>query len=104
MERNPHPFGIKVFVHIPVEARKPGTKLLHRAEEGLFVGYGCSTKTACVYVPSRDVVFETRDLKFQSFAKHQAADSVFQLYVLDANDSQPPQSRSSSVPSYSKPT
>lgn len=57
-----HPFGIKVFVHILVEARKPSTKLLHRAEEGLFVGYSSNTKTCCVYIPSRNVVFETRDL------------------------------------------
>jgi hypothetical protein len=51
-----HPFGIVAYVHIPKEARKPGTKLLHRAEQGVFVGYGHSTKICRVYIPERHVV------------------------------------------------
>ena len=32
-----HPFGLKVFAHVPVEARAADSKLLHCAEEGFFV-------------------------------------------------------------------
>ncbi|KAK6586058.1 hypothetical protein PZA11_001115 [Diplocarpon coronariae] len=63
-----HPFGTKVYVHIPSEARAAGSKLLHRAEEGLFVGYGRNTKTSRVYVPSRHVILESRNVRFQPFS------------------------------------
>ncbi|KAH3957096.1 hypothetical protein HBH51_231200 [Parastagonospora nodorum] len=68
-----HPFGSKIFAHIPVEARQPGSKLLHRAEQGIFVGYGRNTKTARVYIPSRHVIMETRNVHFEPFSKSQAA-------------------------------
>jgi hypothetical protein len=58
-----HPFGSDCYVHIPVEARKPGTKLLDRAEKGIFVGYGRNDETLRVYVPARNVVFESRDVR-----------------------------------------
>ena len=62
-----HPFGQTVYVHIPKEARKPDSKLLHRAEEGLFVGYGKSSKIRRVYIPARNAIFESRDVKFKPF-------------------------------------
>jgi transposase InsO family protein len=62
-----HPFGITAYVHIPVEARKAATKLLHQAETGIFVGYGRNTKTARVYIPDRHVVLETRNVTFGPF-------------------------------------
>jgi hypothetical protein len=55
-------FRSNCYVYILVEARKPGTKLLDRAEKGVFVGYSCNNKTRCVYVLARNVVFESRDV------------------------------------------
>jgi transposase InsO family protein len=62
-----HPFGQEVYVHIPKEARKPGTKLLHRAEKGIMVGYTASNKIYRVYIPLRHVVTEVRHLKFKPY-------------------------------------
>lgn len=62
-----HPFGIEAYVHIPKEARQPGSKLLHRAEQGIFVGYGRNTKTFRIYVPARHVIVESRDVTFKPF-------------------------------------
>lgn len=62
-----HPFGIQAFVHIPKEARAPGSKLLERAERGIFVGYGRTTKTARVFLPSRNRIIETRDVRYETF-------------------------------------
>lgn len=62
------PFGQRVYVHIPVEARKPGTKLLHRAERGYFVGYGKSRSIYRIYVPDRSAVVESKDVKFAPFS------------------------------------
>jgi len=74
-----HPFGVNVHVHIPQEARKPGTKLLHRAEKGVFVGYGKSTKTFRIYIPDRNVIMESRDVKFQKFVPPNLDDSPLEL-------------------------
>lgn len=57
------PFAQPVYVHIPTEARKPGTKLLDRAEHGLIVGYGMSTKIYRVYIPARRVITESRNIR-----------------------------------------
>lgn len=59
------PFGTTAYVHISVEARKPGTKLLHRAEQGIFVGYGRTTKTSRLYIPGRHVVMESQNVTFK---------------------------------------
>ncbi|KAF2740358.1 hypothetical protein EJ04DRAFT_600449 [Polyplosphaeria fusca] len=45
------PFSIGAYAHIHAEARQPGSKLLDRAEKGLFVGYGRTTKTSRIYIP-----------------------------------------------------
>ena len=60
-------FGRKYFVHIPEEQRLPGSKLILRAEEGIFLGY---TDTPCiykVYIPARSYTFavSTHDIKFE---------------------------------------
>src|SRR5258707_1156289 len=39
-------FGRKCFIHIPEERRLPGSKLMPRAEEGIFLGY---TDTPSIY-------------------------------------------------------
>lgn len=65
--KNLRPFGIRGFVHNPKEARKPGTKLLHRAELGILVGYGRDTNTFRMYIPSRHVVQVSKDVAFSSF-------------------------------------
>src|SRR6266480_139739 len=58
------PFGRKCYVHVPVEKRPPGTKLLPRAVEGIFVGYTDSTKIYRIYVPSRHKIEVTRQVRF----------------------------------------
>ena len=40
------PFGRKCFIYIPEERCLPGSKLILRAEEGIFLGY---TNTPCIY-------------------------------------------------------
>ena len=62
-----HPFGQGMYVHIPAEARKAGTKLLHRAERGIMVGYGKSSKIYRAYIPDRHVIVESQDVTFEPF-------------------------------------
>ena len=86
-----HPFGITAYLHVPREARAPGTKLLDRAEKGVFVSYSRDTKTARIYVPGRDAVVESRDVQFQSFGKWKAP-SYFQIKPLGGLADYPPKS------------
>ena len=67
-----HLFGIKAFVYIPAEAWAPGTKLLHCSKQRIFMGYSRNTKTARIYVPSRKVIVESRDVRYQSWAAFRA--------------------------------
>jgi transposase InsO family protein len=60
-----HPFGQSTHVHIPVETRQPGTKLNHRTELGIFIGYGKSVKAHRVYIPDRHVILESQDTTFR---------------------------------------
>lgn len=65
--RRPHighiqPFLRPCYLHIPVEARKPGTKLLDRAEKTYFVGFGADGKSVHrLYVPGRRVITTATD-------------------------------------------
>ena len=63
------PFGRKCYVHIPTERRPAGSKLLPRADQGLFVGYTESTHIYQVYIPSRNHVFTSRDVQFAPIAE-----------------------------------
>jgi len=56
------PYRTKCFVHLPVEKRQPGTKLLSRAIEGYLIGYTSSDKIYRVYIPSQHKVTETRQI------------------------------------------
>ena len=47
-----------------VEKCPPGTKLLPRAVEGIFVGYTDSTKIYRIYVPPRHKIEVTRQVRF----------------------------------------
>src|SRR4028118_550968 len=58
------PFGAKCFAHIPVEKRRPGSKLDARAKECIFIGYTESTKVYRLYDPESKRVFTSRDVKF----------------------------------------
>jgi hypothetical protein len=62
-----HPFGKKVYAHIPLESRPAGTKLLPRAYEGIFVGYTNSNKIFRIYNTEKRTVTERRDVKFSQF-------------------------------------
>jgi hypothetical protein len=53
-----HPFSTKVYFHVPIEVRAPGSKLLHR------VNYDRNTKACPVYVPDQHIVPESRDMRF----------------------------------------
>ena len=58
------PSGRKCYVHIPVEQRSPGSKLLPRDLEVIFIGYIESTKIFRIYIPSQYKVMETRQVRF----------------------------------------
>ena len=59
------PFGRVCFMHIPVESRPPGSKLLARSIEGRFCGYTKSTKIYHIWIPSKpNQVYESRDITF----------------------------------------
>ena len=47
-----HPYGTKVFVHLPEKKRLPGTKLLPGAIEGYLISYTTSNKIYKIYIPS----------------------------------------------------
>ena len=62
------PFGRKYFIHIPEEQYLPRSKLMPRAEEGIFLGY---TDTPCIYkvhilARSYTFIMSTLDVKFES--------------------------------------
>ena len=40
---------------------------MHRAETGLFVGYGKSSKIRRIYIPERNVIVESRDVTFKPY-------------------------------------
>ena len=61
-----HPFGQRCYVHIPKEARRPGSKLLARAEQGVFVGYTSKTIRR-IYIPDRHVILESKDVDFAPY-------------------------------------
>lgn len=51
------PFMQPCFVHIPVEARKSGTKLHDRAEKGCFVGMENNSTSVCrIFIPLRKAI------------------------------------------------
>src|SRR5258706_9219532 len=61
-------FGRKCFIHIPEERRLPGSKLMPRAEEGIFLGY---TDTPSIYkvhilAPYHTFSVSALDVKFES--------------------------------------
>lgn len=61
------PFGNLVYVHILIEARQPGTKLMHRAKTSIFVGYRKSSKIRRVFILDRNVIVESRDVTFKPY-------------------------------------
>jgi hypothetical protein len=70
------PFGKKCFIHIAKEARKPGTKLLPRAKEGILVGYTSSDKIYRVHVPSENRVFTSRQLEWDDTPTRTESETV----------------------------
>ena len=54
-----------MHVYILVETRLLGTKLCHRTELGIFVGYGKSVKAHRIYILDRHVILESRDTNFR---------------------------------------
>ena len=62
------PFGRNCFIHIPEERRLPGSKLLPRAEEGIFLGYTDTPSIYKVHILARSHTFivSALDVKFES--------------------------------------
>src|SRR5258705_9729911 len=62
------PFGRKCFIHIPEEQRLPRSKLLPRAEEGIFLGYTDTPSIYKVHILARSHTFivSALDVKFES--------------------------------------
>src|SRR5258705_1649467 len=62
------PFGRKCFIHIPEERRLPGSKLMPRAEEGIFLGYTDTPNIYKVHILARSHTFivSALDVKFES--------------------------------------
>src|SRR5258706_12270259 len=62
------PFGRKCFIHIPEEKRLPGSKLMPRAEEGIFLGYTDTPSVYKVHILARSHTFivSALDVKFES--------------------------------------
>src|SRR5258706_5269619 len=62
------PFGRKCFIHIPEEKHLPGSKLMLRAEEGIFLGYTDTPSIYKVHILARSHTFivSALDVKFES--------------------------------------
>ena len=62
------PFGRKCFIHIPEEQHLPGSKLMPRAEEGIFVGYTDTSSKYKVHIPacSHTFIVSALNVKFES--------------------------------------
>jgi hypothetical protein len=58
------PFGCKVYIHIPDEARPTSSKLQPRATEGIFVGYPVSSKIFSIYLPNKRLIRNSHQLIF----------------------------------------
>ena len=63
------PFGKDCYVHIPEEHRPPGSKLLLRAEKGIFFGYTNSHSIYKIQIPSRKhtMTVNARDVEFHGY-------------------------------------
>src|SRR5258706_12764184 len=62
------PFSRKCFIHIPEERRLPRSKLMPRAEEGIFLGYTDTPNIYKVHILARSHTFivSALDVKFES--------------------------------------
>ena len=63
-------FGSTVYVHVPKEARPPGTKLSPRAWKGIFVGYTSTTNVYRIYNPLTNKIVESRDVVFHEYVQN----------------------------------
>src|SRR5258705_7988406 len=61
-------FGRKCFIHIPEEKRLSGSKLMPRAEEGIFLGYTDTPSIYKIHILARSHTFivSALDVKFES--------------------------------------
>lgn len=63
------PFLRPYYLHIPVEAKKPDTKLLDKAEKAYFISFGGDSKLVhYLYMPRRRVIIIAMD-KYISWSK-----------------------------------
>ena len=62
------PFGRKCFIYIPEERHLPGSKLMPRAKEEIFVGYTDTPSIYKVHIPAHSHTFivSTLNVKFES--------------------------------------
>lgn len=84
------PFGSKAFVHIPVEARTAGSKLMPRALEGILVGYTYSSKIFRIYIPSKRSVIVSRQVVFSPLNQGEVSLDIDTLNQKSPTNSPPP--------------
>ncbi|KAI0991287.1 hypothetical protein K3495_g16900, partial [Podosphaera aphanis] len=70
---NFQPFGRECYVHIPSAKRPAGSKLLQRAEKGLFVGYTKVPQQYRIYVPEKRKICVSADVEFKPFSASQSS-------------------------------
>src|SRR5258705_710783 len=72
------PFGRKCFIHIPEERCLPGSKLILRAEEGIFLGYTDTPSIYKVHILARSHTFivSALDVKFESVTTTEATPAI----------------------------
>ncbi|KAI1005119.1 hypothetical protein K3495_g3098 [Podosphaera aphanis] len=68
---NLQPFGRECYVHIPSAKRPAGSKLLQRAEKGLFVGYTKVPQQYRIYMPEKRKICVSAEIVFNPFPASQ---------------------------------
>lgn len=79
--RHLKPFGGKYYLHIPKAKLPSGSKLLPRAELGVFVGYGAAQHHYKIYTPSNGRLTISADVTFPPSEDKAVAPSSHQQSV-----------------------
>lgn len=97
-----HPFGRECYVHVPMAKRPLGSKLLPRAEKGVFVGYTEVDHQYRVFVSERKKIVISADVKFLPYRVDKSVSkttSTLTPHVMNNPDSETPSLMSDSWPS-----
>lgn len=73
-------------MHIPVAKRPPGSKILPRAEEGMFVGYTEADHQYRIFVSEKKQIVISADVKFLPYqVDNFIAETASTFYSLEMN-------------------